>query len=140
MVSYGHLHFVLLIAKSVVLSFFVVVIASTLSAETLIVAFPGAEGYGRFSKGGRGGDVYHVTNLEDSGTGSLREAIRTIKPKVPRTVIFDVGGTIRLKKELRIEGVNGLTLAGQTAPGDGITLRDHGIDFRKCSDIVVRYM
>jgi hypothetical protein len=140
MVSYGHLHFVLLIAKSVVLSFFVVVIASTLSAEMPIVAFPGAEGYGRFSKGGRGGDVYHVTNLENSGTGSLREAIRTIKPKVPRTVIFDVGGTIRLKKELRIEGVNGLTLAGQTAPGDGITLRDHGIDFRKCSDIVVRYM
>lgn len=115
-------------------------ISSTASAAASLPAFPGAEGYGRFTKGGRGGDVYHVTNLNDSGEGSLRDAIKTKKADVPRTVIFDVGGTIKLKKELRIEGVDRLTLAGQTAPGGGITLRDHGIRFYKCSDIVVRYL
>jgi hypothetical protein len=103
-------------------------------------AFPGAEGYGRFAKGGRGGDVYHVTNLDDSGKGSLRDAIKSKKADVPRTVVFDIGGTIKLKSPLKIESVKGLTLAGQTAPGDGITLRDHGIAFSKCSDIVVRYL
>lgn len=118
---------------------FLTSIAAAHAAEPL-VAFPGAEGYGRFAKGGRGGDVYHVTNLDDSGEGSLRDAIKTKKADVPRTVVFDVGGTIVLKKELRIEGVKGLTLAGQTAPGGGITLRDHGIIFNKCSDVVVRYL
>ena len=113
---------------------------TVLHAAEPLIAFPGAEGYGRFAKGGRGGDVYHVTNLDDSGEGSLRDAIKTKKADVPRTVVFDVGGTIQLKKSLRIEGVKGLTLAGQTAPGGGITLRDHGIDFRKCSDVIVRYM
>lgn len=115
-------------------------VSFTVPAADTLPAFPGAEGYGRFAKGGRGGDVYHVTNLNDSGEGSLRDAIATKNADVPRTVVFDVGGTIQLKKELRIEGVNGLTLAGQTAPGGGITLRDHGIDFRKCSDVIVRYM
>ena len=103
-------------------------------------AFPGAEGFGRFATGGRGGDVYHVTTLDDDGPGGLRQAIKTKRPDVPRTVVFDVGGTIRLRKELRLEDVRGLTLAGQTAPGDGITLRDHGIRFYRCSDIVVRYL
>jgi hypothetical protein len=118
----------------------IVLYLPALQAAEQLVAFPGAEGYGRFSKGGRGGDVYHVTNLEDSGEGSLRDAIKTKKADVPRTVVFDVGGTIVLKKELRIEGVKGLTLAGQTAPGGGITLRDHGIQFNKCSDVIVRFM
>jgi hypothetical protein len=120
----------------------IVLIASfaNLHAAEPLIAFPGAEGYGRFAKGGRGADVYHVTNLNDSGEGSLRDAIKTKKADVPRTVVFDVGGTISLKKELRIESVKGLTLAGQTAPGGGITLRDHGIDFRKCSDVIVRFM
>lgn len=113
---------------------------SSAFAEDRLIAFPGAEGYGRFASGGRGGDVYHVTNLADSGEGSLRAAILTQQTGVPRTVVFDVGGTIRLKKELRIEGASGLTLAGQTAPGGGITLRDHGIRFYKCSDIIVRYL
>lgn len=109
-------------------------------AEDRLLAFPSAEGYGRFAKGGRGGDVYQVTTLEDSGPGSLRDAIRTKTKDVPRTVVFRVSGTIKLKKELRIEGLHGLTLAGQTAPGEGITLRDHGIRFYKCSDIIVRYL
>lgn len=118
----------------------IALIASPSFAADSLIAFPGAEGYGRFAKGGRGGDVYHVTNLEDSGDGSLRDAIKTKKVDVPRTVVFDVSGAIKLKKELRIEGVKGLTLAGQTAPGGGITLRDHGVIFSQCSDIVVRFM
>ena len=105
-----------------------------------IPAFPGAEGYGRFAEGGRGGDVYRVTSLEDGGDGSLRDAITTKKPEIPRTVVFEVGGTIRLKSPLRIENVKGLTLAGQTAPGGGITVRDHGIGIRSASDLVFRYL
>ena len=114
--------------------------ASLSLADEALVAFPGAEGFGRYSRGGRGGDVYHVTNLNDSGPGSLRDAIKTKRVNLPRTIVFDAGGTIRLKKELRVEGVAGLTLAGQTAPGGGITVRDHGVSFHKCSDIIIRYM
>ena len=84
--------------------------------------------------------MYHVTNIDDSGEDSLRDAINTKKADVPRTVVFDVGSTIVLKKELRIKGVKGLTLAGQTAPGGGIAVRDHGIQFNKCSDVVMRFM
>ena len=116
------------------------VLLTHVHAAEPLVAFPGAEGYGRFAIGGRGGDVYHVTNLNDSGEGSLRDAIKTKKADMPRTVVFEVGGTIPLKKDLRIEGVKGLTLAGQTVPGGEITLRDHGIEFRKCSDVIVRFM
>ncbi|NBW97042.1 MAG: pectate lyase [Planctomycetia bacterium] len=105
-----------------------------------LLAFPGAEGFGRFAKGGRGGDVYHVTTLDDGGPGSLRDAIKTKQKDVPRTVVFDVGGTIKLQKQLRIENVSGLTLAGQTAPGGGIAIRDHSVDFRRCTDLVVRHM
>ena len=102
------------------------------------LAFPGAEGYGRFAKGGRGGDVYHVTNLKDKGPGSLREGIE--KRKGPRTIVFDVSGTIRLAEKLGVSDVPGLTIAGQTAPGDGITLRDHTFKIEDCSDIIVRYL
>lgn len=106
--------------------------------ERQILAFPGAEGYGRFAKGGRMGDVYHVTSLEDDGHGSLREGIEECSG--PRTIIFDVSGTIKLAEPLRIRGIAGLTIAGQTAPGDGITLRDHGLKIVDCSDVIVRYI
>jgi hypothetical protein len=101
------------------------------------IAFPGAEGFGRFAQGGRGGDVYHVTNLDDDGLGSLRYGIKTTKG--PRTIVFDLSGTIQLKSDLRITQSN-LTLAGQTAPGDGITLRDQTVSLKNCHDIIIRYI
>ena len=101
------------------------------------LAFPGAEGFGRFARGGRGGDVYHVTTLTDAGPGSLRDGIETAKG--PRTIVFDVSGTIGLHSELRIDK-SYLTLAGQTAPGDGITLRDHTLSLKDCHDVIIRYL
>ena len=102
------------------------------------IAFPGAEGAGKFTKGGRGGDVYHVTTLKDSGPGSLREGIDSMKG--PRTIVFDIGGLIRLKDELRIKGISHLTIAGQTAPGKGITVADRNVIVEGCSHIILRYL
>jgi predicted neuraminidase/pectate lyase len=103
-----------------------------------VLAFPGAEGYGRFSLGGRGGDVYHVTNLDDGGPGSLRDGI--ITQNGPRTIVFDVGGTISLKKPIEIKEKSRITIAGQTAPGGGITLRDNGLQIKNSSHLVIRYL
>lgn len=111
-------------------------VTSALS-DVRIPAFPGAEGYGRFAKGGRGGDVYHVTTLVDGGPGSLRRGIESAQG--PRTIVFDISGTIELKSELLIAKPN-ITIAGQTAPGDGITLKDHGLALKEASDIIIRYI
>ncbi|MGD9724296.1 MAG: polysaccharide lyase family 1 protein [Pirellulales bacterium] len=101
------------------------------------LAFPGAEGFGRFARGGRGGDVYHVVNLNDDDDGSLRAGIQSATG--PRTIVFDVSGTIELKTPLVVEK-SFLTFAGQTAPGDGICLKDQTFRIRKASHIIVRYL
>ena len=89
-----------------------------MAQEERIPAFPGAEGHGRYITGGRGGEVRHVTNLNDSGTGSLRAAVQGSTPKI---VVFDVAGVIALNSDLTI-GDN-TTIEGQTAPAPGITIR-----------------
>jgi pectate lyase len=98
-------------------------------------AFPGAEGYGADTPGGRGGKVLFVTNLDDAGPGSFRAACEA---EGPRIVIFRVGGTIALKKPLTVRNPY-LTIAGQTAPGDGICLRDYTFGIAT-HDVIVRYL
>ena len=104
------------------------------SFSTNVPAFPGAEGFGRYAVGGRGGRVIKVTNLNDSGAGSLRAAVEA---KGARTVVFEVSGTIELSKALVVRNPY-LTIAGQTAPGDGICLK--GPMSIAAHDVVVRYI
>src|SRR5688572_23775399 len=91
------------------------------TTETTMDAFPGAEGFGRYATGGRGGRVVEVTNLNDAGAGSFRQAFLEY-PGEPITIVFRVGGIINLLTKIKVTRSN-ITIAGQTAPGDGICLK-----------------
>jgi len=122
--------------------FVILALATGFSVEPVeIRAFPGAEGFGAWSQGGRDGEVIYVTNLEDYAhgekpiPGSLRYAVCQ---KSPRYVLFRISGIINLKDELKITNPS-ITIAGQTAPGDGICLKTHGLRIRT-HDVIIRYI
>ena len=121
--------------KNILLTIVMAVGTLTAIAQEEIPAFPGAEGHGRYITGGRGGEIRHVTNLNDSGAGSLREAL---KGNDAKTIVFDVSGYIDLKSQLDI--TSNTTIAGQTAPYPGITLRYFTIYFGKCDNVIVRFL
>ncbi|KAI8623675.1 pectin lyase fold/virulence factor [Xylariaceae sp. FL1651] len=99
-----------------------------------LLAFPGAEGFGRNAIGGRTGSIYHVTNLADSGTGSLRDAIS----QANRIVVFDVDGTINITDRVVVS--KNVYIAGQTAPGGGITVYGNGLSWSNANNAIVRYV
>ena len=101
------------------------------------IAFPGAEGCGKYTTGGRGGKVIYVNNLNDSGEGSLRHALTKTRGK--RTILFSISGTIYLKSIIEVKNGD-FTLAGHSAPGDGICVAGDGIDIDGADNIIIRYM
>ncbi len=110
------------------------------TAESLS-AFPGAEGGGKYTTGGRACEVYHVTNLKDykSGEEAIEGSLRAgIKSNV--TIVFDVSGTIELAEPLRFGEVQNITIAGQTAPGAGITLSGFETNISKAQNLIIRYL
>lgn len=110
----------------------IVVLAGTRSLA--VPAFPGAEGFGVNASGGRGGSVYHVTNLNDSGTGSFRDAVSVSG----RTVVFDVGGIITISSPVVVK--SNITIAGQTAPGGGVTIYGDRLSYSGANNTITRYI
>jgi len=110
----------------------ILILSPAISFAEKQLAFPTAEGYGKYATGGRGGKVYEVANLDASGEGSLRAALEA---KGPRTVVFRVSGTIDADLSIKNDYI---TIAGQTAPGDGITIKGQlGIS---ASNVIIRYI
>jgi len=110
------------------------IMSSSLQGVENLPAFPGAEGFGALASGGRGGEIYHVTNLRNDGRGSLRDAVS----RGPRIVVFDIGGYIELASPLQVAG--NITVAGQTAPGEGICVRNYEVSLSKAHNVIIRYL
>ncbi|MDE6692749.1 MAG: hypothetical protein K2K05_05125, partial [Muribaculaceae bacterium] len=111
--------------------------AGVSAADSGLLAFPGAEGFGRYTQGARSVDnpeIYHVTNLDDSGAGSFRDAVS----KSGRIIVFDVAGTINIKSPLVVKGHN--TILGQTAPGEGVQIYGDRVSFSGADNLIVRYI
>lgn len=122
----------LLLHKGIALATGLIALQHGMAQEA--IAFPGAEGFGKYTTGGRGGKVYIVSNLEDEGEGSFRQAVEA---KHPRIVVFAISGTIHLKSPLHI--AKNVTIAGQTAPGDGVCIADHPVILAG-DNIILRYL
>ena len=126
--------------------FLTVLNITIIADQPLIRAFPGAEGFGKYATGGRGGKIAEVTNLDDDGEGSFRQALKQF-PDTPITIIFKVSGTIELKTDIKVNRSD-ITIAGQTAPGDGICLKNRSIIINGASNrkkgnhgnIIIRYL
>ena len=120
--------------KQILMTAAAAMLAGSFAAGSELPAFPGAEGFGRYATGGRGGEIYHVTTLDDKGPGSLRDAVR----KEGRIIVFDVCGVIRLNSELVFKG--NTTILGQTAPGEGVQVYGNRVSFSGASNLIVRHM
>ena len=114
------------------------------AVETIdnVLAFPGAEGGGRYTSGGRFGDVYIVNTLEDYGTGekSIQGSLRDALSKDNRFIVFNISGAINLKEPLSLRKRKNITIAGQTAPGDGITLTGYETNISDSENVIIRYL
>jgi hypothetical protein len=130
----SEIDYYLIMLKKLILSLPAVAFVFCSANADSLPSFPGAEGFGALATGGRGGEVYHVTNLDDSGPGSFRDAVSA----PGRTVVFDVGGIVQLKSPVACS--SNLTIAGQTAPGEGIMLLGHGISFSGQQNVICRYL